>query len=98
MVHDLSPFILRISGDFGVRWYGTAYILGFLAAYFIIKWLVRRQKAGFAPELVSDFVTYGAIGILLGGRLGYVLFYSPDLFLKFKSRSMLYRLANLCCF
>lgn len=85
MVHDLSPFIWRISGDFGIRWYGTAYIIGFLASYLLIRWLVRRQKAGFPPELVSDFVTYGAIGILVGGRLGYVLFYSPDLFIKFKS-------------
>ena len=84
MVHDLSPILFRIYGDLAVRWYGLSYILGFLASYLLLRWLVVRQKQGLSPALVGDFVTYGAIGILLGGRLGYCLFYSPDLFLKFK--------------
>lgn len=85
MVHDLSPFIFRISGDFGLRWYGLSYVLGFIAAYLMISWLVRRQRAGMAVDQVGDFVTYLAFGTLIGGRLGYVLFYSPDLLWKFKS-------------
>lgn len=85
MVHDLSPFLWRISGDFGVRWYGLSYMAGFICAYVLFQWLANRQKAGLTPEMIGDFVTYGAIGILVGGRLGYCLFYSPDLFIKFKS-------------
>ena len=86
MVHDLSPFIWRISGDIGVRWYGMAYMMGFICAFFLFIWMARRQRAGLTPEMVADFVTYGALGILIGGRLGYCLFYSPDLFIKFKTQ------------
>ena len=85
MVHDLSPFLLRISGDVGIRWYGLSYITGFVLAYFLIRWLANRQRVGLTAEKVGDFVTYGAIGVMVGGRLGYCVFYSPDLFLKFKS-------------
>lgn len=85
MVHDFDPFALRISGDFGIRWYGLSYMMGFICAYLLITWLARRQRAGLTPQMVGDFITYAAIGTLVGGRLGYVIFYGPDLFLKFKS-------------
>jgi phosphatidylglycerol:prolipoprotein diacylglycerol transferase len=84
MVHDLSPIIFTIYGDLAVRWYGLSYIMGFICAYVIIRWLAIRQKQGLTPVMVGDFITYGAMGVLIGGRLGYCLFYSPDLFLKFK--------------
>lgn len=84
MLHDLSPFLVRISGDFGIRWYGLSYMMGFVCAYLLFIWMSKRQKAGLSPAMVGDFVTYGAIGILIGGRLGYALFYSPDLFLRFR--------------
>lgn len=84
-IADFSPFLWQISENFGVRWYGFSYLLGFLFAYLIIRWLVVRQKAGMAAAQVSDFVTYGILGVLIGGRLGYCLFYSPDLFIKFKT-------------
>jgi phosphatidylglycerol:prolipoprotein diacylglycerol transferase len=84
-VHDLNPFAIQFSEDFGIRWYGLSYMLGFLCAYLLIRWLTYRQRAGLNPGMVGDFITYVAIGTLVGGRLGYVLFYAPDLFLKFKS-------------
>lgn len=85
MVHDFDPFALRIAGEFGIRWYGLSYMMGFICAYLMIKWLAQRQRSGLTPNMVGDFITYAAIGTLVGGRLGYVLFYGPDLFLKFKS-------------
>jgi phosphatidylglycerol:prolipoprotein diacylglycerol transferase len=85
VVHDFDPFALRISGDFGIRWYGLSYMMGFIFAYLLISWLVQRQRSGLHGQMVGDFITYGAIGTLVGGRLGYVLFYGPDLFTKFKS-------------
>jgi phosphatidylglycerol:prolipoprotein diacylglycerol transferase len=83
-VHDLNPFAIHFSEDFGVRWYGLSYMVGFIFAYLLIRWLTYRQRAGLQPNMVGDFITYAAIGTLVGGRLGYVLFYAPDLFLKFK--------------
>ena len=91
MVHDLSPFILRFPetalwGDqFGFRWYGFSYMLGFICSYFIIGWLAERQRAGLTREMVGDFITYAAIGTLVGGRLGYCLFYDQSLFVSFRS-------------
>ncbi|MFZ3229736.1 MAG: prolipoprotein diacylglyceryl transferase [Pseudobdellovibrio sp.] len=91
MVHDLSPFILKFPetslwGDqFGFRWYGFAYMLGFICAYKIISWLAERQRGGMTPAMVGDFITYAAIGTLAGGRLGYCLFYDQSLFLSFRA-------------
>jgi phosphatidylglycerol:prolipoprotein diacylglycerol transferase len=85
MVHSLSPFLLQFTDTFGIRWYGTAYLAGFIFAYFIISWLSERQNAGLSRALVGDFITTAAIGTLVGGRLGYALFYAPDLFVKFKT-------------
>ncbi|MES3037620.1 MAG: prolipoprotein diacylglyceryl transferase [Bdellovibrionota bacterium] len=84
MVHDFSPFLIQFSDTFGVRWYGLSYIMGFIAAYLLMVWLSHRQRTEMNSELVGDFITYIAIGTLVGGRLGYCLFYSPDLFTKFK--------------
>ena len=83
-VHDLNPFAIQFSEDFGIRWYGLSYMLGFICAYLLIRWLAARQRVGLTPSMVGDFVTYVAIGTLIGGRLGYVIFYAPDLLLKFK--------------
>lgn len=85
MVHDLNPILFPIYGNLAIRWYGLAYLMGFIVAYFLVSWLVTRQKSDFKKEWVGDLITYGAFGILIGGRLGYALFYSPDLFYKFKS-------------
>lgn len=84
-VHNLNPVLLPIYGNVGVRWYGLSYMVGFILSYFLIKWLADKQKMGLTKEMVSDFVTYCAIGTMVGGRLGYCLFYSPDLFIKFRS-------------
>ena len=83
-VHNLDPFLWQISGDFGIRWYGLSYLAGFVVAYLVFQWFASRQRAGLSPVLIGDFLTYLAIGTLVGGRLGYCLFYSPELFLQFK--------------
>jgi phosphatidylglycerol:prolipoprotein diacylglycerol transferase len=84
MVHSLSPFLIQFTETFGVRWYGLSYLIGFLLAYLMISWLSEKQNAGLNRVLVGDFITAIAIGTLVGGRLGYCLFYSPDLFFKFR--------------
>lgn len=79
-LHDLSPFLWRISGDFGLRWYGLAYVLGFAFAWWWLTRLARRGRLLLAPEAVGDFILAAVVGTLLGGRLGYVIVYQPDLF------------------
>jgi phosphatidylglycerol:prolipoprotein diacylglycerol transferase len=79
-VDNFDPFIFRLWGNVGPRWYGFAYVLAFVSAYFIVRWLSRRGYCDLSPERVSDFITWTALfGVLIGGRLGYVLFYRPEM-------------------
>ena len=73
--------------EFALRWYALAYIAGILIGLWIIKRLVRRahlwpdNRAPMDSAGVDDILTYAVLGIILGGRMGYVLFYQPGRFL-----------------
>ncbi len=75
-VHNLSPFLIRFNENFGLRWYGLAYVAAFLAGVVVVRSLSRRGWCDIPADRVADFIIGGAIfGVLLGGRLGYMLFY-----------------------
>src|SRR5512145_2804686 len=76
----IDPVFLRI-GPLEFRWYGLMYILGFLAAYLIIKNQVKRRGIDLSADNVSDIVFYIAMGVVLGGRTGYILFYNLSWYL-----------------
>jgi len=79
-VHHLSPFLIQFNEQFGIRWYGLAYIAGFIAAFYIMKGLARKGYGSLKENQVGDFIFYAALfGVLVGGRLGYVLFYRPSM-------------------
>jgi len=90
-IHDLSPFLLHFGNGIGLRWYGLAYVAAFAAGYWLYTWLTRRGYSDLAPAQVGDFITGAALfGVILGGRLGYMLFYdwgtfseNPLVFFKF---------------
>lgn len=71
---NINPDLFRV-GPLHVRWYGLMYILGFLAAYFLIKTEEKRKPVGLAPRPLQDLMFYLAIGLVAGARLGYVVFY-----------------------
>ncbi|MCF7729237.1 MAG: prolipoprotein diacylglyceryl transferase [Chthoniobacterales bacterium] len=82
-VHDLSPFLIYFGSGFGIRWYGLAYILAFLFGTLLYRYLAKRGYSDLTPDQVTDFITWGALfGVVLGGRLGYMLFYDLDAFLQ----------------
>jgi phosphatidylglycerol---prolipoprotein diacylglyceryl transferase len=79
-VHHLSPFLVRFGPQLGVRYYGLAYLCGFAGAFYLLKWLARRGYGPLKESQVGDFTFYAALfGVLVGGRLGYVLFYRPEM-------------------
>lgn len=82
-VHDLDPFALRITPGFGVRWYGLAYICGFLAAWLLLQWLARRRLILLTREQATDAMFALILGVLVGGRLGYILVYDRALLTTF---------------
>jgi phosphatidylglycerol:prolipoprotein diacylglycerol transferase len=75
-VHDLDPVALPIYGSLALRWYGLAYLLAFVAGYFLLRQLARKGLWVLPQEKTGDFIAAAALfGVFLGGRLGYVLFY-----------------------
>ena len=70
----IDPVALRI-GPLAVRWYGIAYVAGFAVAYGIMRELVRRWKLNLSEDDMLNIVLAAVVGVLLGGRLGYVLLY-----------------------
>jgi phosphatidylglycerol---prolipoprotein diacylglyceryl transferase len=79
-VHDLDPIIFRIWDNVGPRWYGMAYVLAFICAYALMRHLSKRDYLELSVAQVGDFVTWAALfGVMIGGRLGYVLFYRPEM-------------------
>jgi phosphatidylglycerol:prolipoprotein diacylglycerol transferase len=72
------PRIDPILVDFGalkIRWYGVSYVLAFVFAYFVLRTLARRGRLPIAYDRVADVLFWGVLGVFLGGRIGYVLFY-----------------------
>ena len=84
-VHSLDPFLIQFSEGMGIRWYGLAYVTGFICAFFMMKWFSEKKISPLTVDQASDFLTSLILGVLIGGRLGYALFYSPQLFLDFRS-------------
>lgn len=78
---QIDPVFLHL-GPLEFRWYGLMYILGFLAAYFIIRSGVKRKGIPLSAEGVADLVFTVALGVVLGGRLGYILFYNLSYYLE----------------
>lgn len=74
----LSPVALDL-GFFKLRWYSLAYIAMILIGWRYLVALIARPGAPMARRHADDFVTYATLGIILGGRIGYVLFYRPDM-------------------
>lgn len=77
---DFDPFIFHLYGNYGPRWYGFAYIMAFLFGFLLLRRLARLGYTQLRVDQVGDFITWAALfGVMLGGRLGYVLFYRPDM-------------------
>jgi phosphatidylglycerol:prolipoprotein diacylglycerol transferase len=80
-VDDLSPFAIRFWGNVGIRWYGLAYVLGFIAGGWLMMRYHRAGRSALPACQVADFILALVIGVLVGGRVGYFLLYDSDLFL-----------------
>ncbi|HET7459623.1 MAG TPA: prolipoprotein diacylglyceryl transferase [Longimicrobium sp.] len=71
----IDPVAIDLPGPLDVRWYGLGYLLGFGAGYLILRALARRGFLRLDPEAVGDLVFALIMGVIVGGRIGYVLFY-----------------------
>jgi phosphatidylglycerol:prolipoprotein diacylglycerol transferase len=76
---QFDPVIVQL-GPFGIRWYALAYIAGLVLGWRLLRRLVRHAPVVATELLVDDFLTWATLGVVLGGRLGYVLFYQPGFY------------------
>jgi phosphatidylglycerol:prolipoprotein diacylglycerol transferase len=77
LVHpQIDPIAFSI-GPLAVRWYGLMYLVGFAAAWWLGSKRIRQGKAPITRKQFDDLIFYAVLGVVLGGRLGYVLFYKP---------------------
>lgn len=78
---EIDPVAIAI-GPLTVHWYGLMYLLAFTCALLLGRWRAQRVGNDWTGEQVSDLIFYGAMGVILGGRMGYVLFYNFPQFLE----------------
>lgn len=83
---QIDPVLVSI-GPLAIRWYALAYVVGLLSGWGLARALARRDalwgvRPRPSPESLDDLLVYAALGVVLGGRLGYVLFYNPYFFFQ----------------
>lgn len=75
----IDPVAVQI-GPIAIRWYALAYLTGLIGGWLYARWLCRRPPALVTPLHIDDFLTWATLGVVLGGRLGFVLFVRPGYF------------------
>jgi len=78
---NIDPVAFQI-GPLKVRWYGLMYVFGFVGGYFLVRWLAEKRKVELPKDALQEMISYLAIGVIVGGRLGYVLFYNLPFYLS----------------
>ncbi|MDR0677627.1 MAG: prolipoprotein diacylglyceryl transferase [Holosporaceae bacterium] len=82
MICNFSNVAFSICG-FAIHWYSLAYIFGIIIALKLSVFLSQKNKINISPSSLEDFISFAIVGIILGGRAGYVLFYEFDYYSKF---------------
>ena len=79
--HVNDPFIVQFSENFGVRWYGLAYVVGFAAGMWLLHIYYKKGRSPFNPEQQNSLFLAIMAGVVIGGRMGYALFYNYEMLL-----------------
>lgn len=74
---EINPVALQV-GPLAIHWYGLMYLLGFIAGWALLFYRAKDSRFGLKPEHVSDIAFYAMLGVIIGGRLGYMFFYHQD--------------------
>ena len=78
---SIDPEIVHI-GPLAIRWYGVMYLIGFVASYLLVKEQIKKRGLPLGSEFLESLYTYIILGLVIGARLGYVLFYDLSVYLN----------------
>lgn len=84
-LHRLDPIIVDLFGVFPIRWYGTAYLVGFVIAWLLLRWMASSRRILLSGRQVDDFMFLAVVGVMVGGRVGYAIGYDPPLLWTFST-------------
>ena len=74
---NFDPIAVDVFG-FKIHWYGVMYISALMSALYIAEWMIKKDKLNISKEYISIYFIYAEIGVLLGARIGYFIFYDPN--------------------
>ena len=77
----ISPEIVRV-GPIAVRWYGVMYLLGFAASYVLVIHQIKKKGLDFSKDFLDSLYTFIVLGLIIGARLGYVIFYNLSFYVR----------------
>ncbi|MEK6867905.1 MAG: prolipoprotein diacylglyceryl transferase [Nanoarchaeota archaeon] len=80
-IHNIDPVLLDL-GPIEIRYYGLVYVIGFIVAYFLLRYLSKRKNVALSEDELETFLLYAAVGVLVGSRVFYFLFYNFSIVLE----------------
>jgi phosphatidylglycerol:prolipoprotein diacylglycerol transferase len=78
---EIDPVLIQL-GPFAIRWYALAYIAGLVIGWRVMRRVCTEPPRILSPLKIDDFLLWAALGVILGGRIGYVLFYKPGFYIE----------------
>ncbi|MDP3162532.1 MAG: prolipoprotein diacylglyceryl transferase [Reyranella sp.] len=78
---EIDPVLIQL-GPFAIRWYALAYIAGLVIGWRVMRRVCTEPPKILSPLKIDDFLLWAALGVILGGRIGYVLFYKPGFYIE----------------
>ena len=80
-IHELNPIAFSIF-NFKIYWYSLSYLFGFIFSYFYAKFVLNKGFVNLSFKSFEDFLSWSVIGVIFGGRIGYVIFYNFTFYLE----------------
>ena len=77
----INPEIIRV-GPLAIRWYGLMYLIGFASSYLLVKHQIEKKRLSLNRDFLDSLYTHAILGLIIGARLGYVIFYNPSYYIQ----------------
>ena len=80
-IHELNPVAFSLF-NFNIYWYSLSYLFGFIFSYYYVKLILKKDFVNLSFKIFEDFLSWAVLGVIFGGRIGYVIFYNLNFYLE----------------